>query len=314
MAVPRQITVVVPARDAEATLPDTLQGLAEQRDPPPFEVIVVDDGSRDRTGAVARGSDVVSHVVGLAGEGPAAARNAGAAVAAGIDLAFLDADCKPAPRWLSAGSAALGGADLVLGEVRPRPDQPLGPFDRSLWVTGLSPLYESANLFVRRDLFERLGGFESWLRPRRGIELGEDVWFGWRARRAGARVAACPGALAHHAVLERGALGFAAERWRLRFFPPMVKRIPELRREFLYRHIFLTERSARFDLALASLALALVIRRPAPALGALPYGQLLLSDVREPWGRQKAIARSLADAIGLVALIAGSTRHRSLLL
>jgi glycosyltransferase involved in cell wall biosynthesis len=46
-------SVVVPARDAAATLRRTLACLAAQRDAPEFEVIVVDDGSRDGTAAVA---------------------------------------------------------------------------------------------------------------------------------------------------------------------------------------------------------------------------------------------------------------------
>ena len=205
MDAPAEISVIIPARNATATLPDVLAGVAEQRSVDRFEVVVVDDGSVDGTGELAAASAVVDRVVRQEGIGPGRARNAGAAAARGRLLAFLDADCRPTPDWLRAGVAALDRADLVLGETRPRPDQARGPFDRTLSVVGGSPLFESANLFVRRELFERLGGFESWLGPRRGKELGEDVWFGWRARRAGARVSACAKRAQIHAVEPRGA-------------------------------------------------------------------------------------------------------------
>jgi glycosyltransferase involved in cell wall biosynthesis len=303
--------VIIPARDAADTLADTLAGLSAQAGAPPFEVIVVDDGSRDRTPAMALEAPVVDRVVTLAGGGPGRARNAGAAVAAAPAFAFLDADCRPVPRWLAAGAAALRDADLVLGETRPRPEQPCGPFDRTLWVIGCSPLFESANLFVRRDLFERLGGFHSWLGPRKGKELGEDVWFGWRARRAGARVAASAGALVHHAVFPRSARGFVAERWRLRFFPALVRRVPELRREFLHRRVFLNYRAARFDAALAGIVLAGAARRPAFAVLAIPYARSLRDDMGEAGGARTALVRVAADAVGLAAMLVGSVRYRT---
>jgi hypothetical protein len=213
----------------------------------------------------------------------------------------------------------------VLGETGPEPDHPLGPFDRTLWVIGLSPLFESANLFVRRELFEALHGFEGWLGPRDGKELGEDVWFGWRARRVGARIAAVPEALAYHAVFPRGPAGFVAERWRLRFFAAMAARIPELRREFFYQRLFLNRRSAAFDVAVLGAGLAIARRKPVALAAAVPYARLLRDDVREartrsargepgPSGATLAGARVAADAVGAAALVYGSARSRSLLL
>jgi GT2 family glycosyltransferase len=190
----------------------------------------------------------------------------------------------------------------------------LGAFDRTLSVVGLSPLFEAANLFVRRDLFERLGGFESWLGPREGKELGEDVWFGWRARRTGARIAAAPDALVHHAVIPRGSIAFAAERWRLRFFPALARRVPELRSELFFARLFLSERSARFDAALLGLLAATAVRRVRYAAAALPYVLTLSHDLREPGGPRRAAGRAAADAVGCAALALGSVRYRSPLL
>ncbi len=309
------MTVIVPARDAEATIGRALDGLAAQRVEGGFEVIVVDDGSRDATAAHAREHALGPRVLEGPVDGPAAARNAGARAAGAPLLAFLDADCVPAPGWLAAGVAALATADLVQGRVDTPPGEAVGPYDRGIWVAGPSPLFETANLLVRREWFERLGGFESWLRPRRGIELGEDVWFGWRARRSGARIAFCSEALVHHAVHPRGPAGYVAERFRLRFFPAMAARIPELREAFLYRRLFLTPRTAAFDLAVAGAVIAGVRRRPAlAALAAAPYVRHLEQDVLR-WGRRRAPAiaavRVAGDAVSLGALVAGSVRARS---
>jgi glycosyltransferase involved in cell wall biosynthesis len=306
--------VIVPARDCQGTLARTLAGLEEQELEDGFEVLVVDDGSRDGTAELARRSPVVTEVVRGPGDGPAAARNLGAGHAAAPRLAFLDADCEPAPGWLAAGVAALGGDDLVQGRVRPRPEVPLGPFDRTIWVNRAHGLFESANMFATRELFEELGGFESWLRPRRGIELGEDVLFGWRARRAGARTGFCADALAWHEVFARGARAYAAERLRLRFFPAMAARIPELREEFLYRRWFLNRRSALFDLAVAGAAAAAVRRSPLPLAATLPYLRELRRHAARGGRDQAAVAAGdlAADAVGLAAMTAGSARYRSL--
>jgi glycosyltransferase involved in cell wall biosynthesis len=309
-----EITVIIPAHNAGTTVGETLAGLEAQRFDGRFEVILVDDGSDDETMRIAGGSPIVDRMLQLDRGGPARARNAGAAAAGAGRLAFLDADCRPVPGWLAAGNAALDAAQLVIGEARPPPGEPVGPFDRTLWVVGTSPLFESANMFVRRELFERLGGFESWLRPRDGKELGEDVWFGWRAMRSGAQVAPCPEALVHHAVHPRGPLGFAAERWRLRFFPAMARRMPELRTAFFHRRYFLSARAARFDAALIGLGLAGIARRPLLIAAAIPYAQVLARDLREPHGALLAPARVAADAVGFAALLIGSVRTRTLLL
>ena len=279
-------------------------------------MIVVDDGSTDDTARVAQAGGAV--LVRQRPAGPAAARNAGVAAASpGTDLAFTDADCEPTPGWLAAGSAALGASDLVQGSVLPTPGVPIGPFDRTVWVGHLTYLFETASLFVRRDLFDSLGGFETWLVPLRSKELAEDVWFGWRARRAGARIAFCEPALVHHAVHPRSAAGFIAEGVRLRFFPAMAARIPELRDTFFYRRLFLTRRAALFDLAVAGTLVAAGTGTWIPLAAAAPYARLTASEGLR-WGRRRGpgviAARVAADAVGLTALAYGSAKSRTLVL
>lgn len=291
------VSVVIPARDADATLPRTLAALAAQTFPRErFEVIVADDGGV----TAARGADRVVPVEG-APRGPGAARNAGGAVARAAVLAFTDADCAPEPAWLERGLAAMDRADLVQGAVRP--ERPPGPFDRTVWVSRPGGLFETANLFVRRDVFCALGGFPPGLTPRGGKELGEDVLLGWAAKRSGARVAFAQDAVVAHAVFERTAKEFIADRARLAAFPALADAVPELRSALFWRRLFLTRRSAAFDAAL----LGLIIRRRAAAL---PYAALVVRDARTR-GTKAAAANVAADAVGAAALAAGSIRQRA---
>jgi glycosyltransferase involved in cell wall biosynthesis len=310
MAKTPKASVIVPARDAAATLPRALEALARQELEGGFEAIVVDDGSSDATPEVVERANG-ARLLRQPSLGPAEARNRGGAAAATDVLVFMDADCFPTPGWLSAGLAALGEADLVQGAVLPDPAADIGPFDRSLWVLREVGLYESANLFVRRELFERLGGFSEWIEPVVGKAIAEDVLFGWRARWDGARVRFSEEALVHHAVFPRGGWEYAAERVRRVHFPEMAARIPEIRDTFLFARYFLDRRTAAFDAALAGALAAARMRSPLPLLLAAPYAWMAAGRARR-WGRRSApriaAVHALADVVSFQALVRGSLR------
>ena len=313
------VTVIIPARDAAETIEATLQGLSEQRDAPPFEVIVVDSGSSDGTSVLA--AIAGTKVLHNDGGEPAGSRNLGASFAFGEVLAFTDADCVPEPGWLAAGVRALSDADLAQGAVVPA--DKAGPYDRTVSVGGEHGLYETASLFVARETFERIGGFEPvpGLGVGTGQPFGEDAWFAWRLKRAGARTAFAPDAVVRHAVFPRGARGWIWERRRARLFPPLVALIPELRSAFLHRGWFLSPVSFKFDLALAGGIAGLVIgvRRPSAAgitlLLAAPYFADVVSDTRQRRASASyAIARLAADAVTFAALVRGTVSSRSAVL
>jgi glycosyltransferase involved in cell wall biosynthesis len=92
-----QYSVVIPARNAEGTLPPVLASITAQ-EPAPLEVIVADDGSTDTTAQVAR--EQGARVVETGGRRFAGgARNAGWEAASGELVVFLDADVVPGPGW-----------------------------------------------------------------------------------------------------------------------------------------------------------------------------------------------------------------------
>ncbi|GIG28737.1 glycosyltransferase family 2 protein [Cellulomonas marina] len=99
-----RISVVVPALDEEALLPACLASLAAQ-DRPADEVLVVDNGSRDATAALARAAGATVLVEPRRGIWPAAAR--GYDAASGDVIARCDADSTLPPGWLAAVEAAF---------------------------------------------------------------------------------------------------------------------------------------------------------------------------------------------------------------
>ena len=310
------ISVVVPCFNAASTIGVTLDSLAAQDIDVPYEVIVVDDGSSDDSVAIAESSAAVPTVLRQENLGAAAARNRGATAGKGEILAFTDSDCAPERGWLRAGVEALREADLVQGRVLPEEEARPHPLDRSIWVERETYLYESANLFLRRELFERLNGFEDLFGPVHGKRIGEDVWLGWRARRLGARTAFSDAALVRHAVFRRGLRSFLDERLRLTHFPALAAKIPELRERFFFARWFLDRRTAAFDAAVAGALVAVLIPSPLPLVAALPYLAMLLWRARG-WRRYLplAVASSfLGDLVSFAALVWGSARWRSLLI
>jgi glycosyltransferase involved in cell wall biosynthesis len=207
-----EITVVVPVRDGAEVLAGCLDALAAQRDAPAFEVVVVDNGSRDGTADLARGHPVVDRVVPEPRPGSYAARNAGIAVARAPVLAFTDADCRPHPRWLCRGHAALATADLVGGDVRSAVSEAPTTwerYDRAVYLDQGRAVRDegyaaTANLLVRADVFRAVGTFDPTLTSSGDLEWGQ------RATRAGQRLVHAP-----DAVVEHVARRTAGQTWRL---------------------------------------------------------------------------------------------------
>ena len=114
-----KVSVVVCAYNAADTIADCLTSL-DKLTYPDMEIIVVDDGSRDATGDIARGYFGV-RIVELPNGGLSAARNAGLAAATGEIIAYTDADVRVDPDWLTylvqplltSDVAGVGGPNLV---------------------------------------------------------------------------------------------------------------------------------------------------------------------------------------------------------
>ena len=170
------VSVVVPTRNRAGYLDVTLASLADQDFAEPYELIVVDDGSRDATTDVIRRHEGVRSLVHDAARGPNAARNAGARMAEADLIALTDDDVFAPRGWLRAlveGARRHPDADVFGGPIRARLD---GPAPRSCGrelppITTLNlgafdvetDLVWSANMLLRRTALELAGKFDETL-------------------------------------------------------------------------------------------------------------------------------------------------------
>jgi GT2 family glycosyltransferase len=117
-----ELSVVICSRDGAATIGRTLVSLAAQTIAETIDVIVVDDGSRDDTAAVAaaHSARVIRHD---RNRGLGAARNAGAWASETEIVAFIDDDCEATPGWAAALHAAFDDPEVTGagGQVNPGP-------------------------------------------------------------------------------------------------------------------------------------------------------------------------------------------------
>ena len=214
---PRLVSVVIPVRNGELHLGEQLAALSAQDYQGPWELVLADNGSTDRTLQVAREHRDRLPELRIADAGGAPglnrARNAGAAAARGDFLAFCDADDVVDPRWLSELVAAGREADIV-GGVRDR-RRLNDPICRN-WVPddgveelpvkhGFLPSVSGGNCGIWTDVARELGWNPNF------VYGSTDIEFSWRAQLAGYRVGLAPNAVLHQRC--RASLGRLARQW-----------------------------------------------------------------------------------------------------
>ncbi len=318
--------MVIPVKDRRELLGRALDGLAAQTYPD-FEVVVVDDGSTDGSGELARERVILGRPVRVldgGGSGAVAARTLGVDAAEGELLAFTDSDCVPSPRWLELAVEAVdAGADLVNG--RTIPDRPVLPLERSMG-SGLEGLYPTCNVVYRRDAFDRAGRFDGdagrrWgFRPDRrskGDGFGEDTLLAWRVVRDGGTAAYVEEAIVEHAVFPPDGKDVLSRTARVAAFPAMIKEIPELR-PTLVRWGWQLGQRTRLPTYATFVALPLAVALGQPLLLALPVAWWMVLRLQElrrfpiSWSRRLRIlpVEMGIDVITAISLVIGTVKAR----
>jgi len=191
-----ELFVVVPFYQEERLLPATLRALARQTDRN-FALILVDNGSTDRSREIARGFAASApfpvRILDEPEKGTGVAADTGfrTAIAWGARwIARTDADCVPTPLWIACVRAALQdqGLEFVAGRIKPREDEGLSLGERVVLPFMIAvaerygrytrrgpeflyPYFMAAgnNLAISAELYERAGGF-----PRTAIETAHE--------------------------------------------------------------------------------------------------------------------------------------------
>jgi GT2 family glycosyltransferase/DNA-binding beta-propeller fold protein YncE len=197
-----KVSVVVCAHDAAGTIDECLASLAALAYPN-VEIIVVNDGSRDATAAIARAHAGV-RVIDIPKGGLSVARNVGLAAASGEIVAYTDADVRVDPDWLNYLVHTLLTADVVgVGGPNVVPDDdgwmaqcvaraPGGPTHVLLDDT-VAEHIPGCNMAFRREALLSIGGFNPVF-----VRAGDDVDICWRLQARGLRLGFAPAALVWH--------------------------------------------------------------------------------------------------------------------
>jgi cellulose synthase/poly-beta-1,6-N-acetylglucosamine synthase-like glycosyltransferase len=196
-----RVSVVVPAFNAARTIDETLSFLS-RLNYPDYEVIVVNDGSNDKTGALVRKHNV--RVIETQNHGLSAARNAGIEAAAGDIVAFIDSDAFPDPDWLhflvnaldEQGAAGAGGPNLIPpgdGFLAQCIDHAPGNPTHVLLDDELAEHVPGCNMAFKKEALLDLGVFD----PQHRV-AGDDVDICWKLLLRRKRVAFSPCAIVWH--------------------------------------------------------------------------------------------------------------------
>jgi glycosyltransferase involved in cell wall biosynthesis len=185
-----------------------LAALAAQDFHAPWELIVVDDASADGSAHIVANwaqRFPSCRVIGLPTRGgPSRARNVGTRAARGAAIAYCDADHVVSRQWLrelvdllDSYEMATGPSDLtVLNRAALhswRREPPTGIGRHQEFLDEVS----TANLAVRRDVFDRVGGFDE------AMPVGHDVDFAWRVQMGGGLVGFSFDAVVHYRLPRR---------------------------------------------------------------------------------------------------------------
>jgi glycosyltransferase involved in cell wall biosynthesis len=183
------VSVIIPVLNGERFLPQAIESVLGQ-DYKPLELIIVDDGSQDASGEIARSFGAVRYER-QGNQGPAAARNRGIEVSGGEFIAFLDHDDVMPTHKVSLQAQYLLShpeVDCVLGraEVFFEPGVERPPWLRPDLVFNHPGGTHVASAMARRQVFTTAGGFDRRFRD------GEDLEWLYRLRQSGVEIAFIP--------------------------------------------------------------------------------------------------------------------------
>jgi len=189
------LSVVIPTYHRNDSLTQTLKALtpgAQTLSSDQYEVIVSDAGTRSTAEALIREQYSWAQWIAAPGCNPGLNRNAGAGIAKGSWLVFLDDDCRIGPEFLQGYSAKAVNDefDVLEGKLTCLEKTNSGFRRQPENLNG--GLLFTASIAIRREVFFRIGPFDADLR------MAEDMELAFRLKVSGQRIGFCPDAVADH--------------------------------------------------------------------------------------------------------------------
>ena len=181
-----KISIIIPCLNEEHFLPSLFSSIKNlTTNNISYEVIMIDNGSTDRSVEIAREHNATFFIEPEANI--SALRNVGARHARGEIFAFLDADCLPLPEWLDEAAKYKEQNDVgAFGSIPLCPSN--GTWVEKAWM-GISPkgvhdvgFICTANMFIQKNVFEQVNGFDE------NLTTGEDYDICQRIIKAGYKI------------------------------------------------------------------------------------------------------------------------------
>jgi len=155
-----EISVIIPTYNRYQTLRKTIESLLNQDlEKDKYEIIVVDDGSTDETKWEIQSYPI--KYIRQEHQGPAIARNTGVKIATGKLLAFIDSDAIADKEWLKKALSHFQSPSLTIleGKIINPSSEPLSLFAHT-FENLKGGLYQTCNIFIRREVFVAVNGFD----------------------------------------------------------------------------------------------------------------------------------------------------------
>jgi len=319
------VSIVVPVFNRKvyvSQLLASIESLTYPRDR--FEVIMVDNGSTDGTWEMLVDAAKTLPFRFQCFKNPseiklpAASRNFGVSKASGDIIAFTDSDCMVSPGWLDAGallfSETVGIVQglTVLDATDPRP-----VLHHKVVPSAQGTYAETCNIFYKKELIQRVGGFDETMRTLNDSGWGNDTDLAYRVKALGYKLVFCNEAKVIHHVVPINFRSWLLQPIRAASWSKVVKMHPEIRHDLMVCRYFVTKMTALFDLMLVGLLLGVVIKWFF-ALLAIPF---LILKYREGGHHLSPVLRvvrlgggSLRAFVLFCTLLYSSVRFRALVL
>jgi len=166
-------SIIIPAYNEKDYIADCVKSLARQDYRGKFEIIVVDNASTDKTAKIAE--EAGAKIVFEAEKNVSQARRKGSSEALGEILAYTDADSKLPPDWISRMNKIFNSSDdivaagglfrfdevgLTVNLLANKIFLPINGLVMKYFITPRVPFLTGSNMAVRREAYEKCGGFD----------------------------------------------------------------------------------------------------------------------------------------------------------